>query len=350
MEKTPIRDEIWDMVTRMRTAGMDNEKIAKITGISHLSLIYHFFQIDHPTATLSKINRSSKSFSSRAERSLVRYARSHPWESYEDLAKAKLCGGEEISSTTVAEILQRNGFGPFTSSIKSRLTEAQLKTRLKFAKDYLRWTVDDWKNVMFSGEIMFDVGDPRGPVHYLVRKDFDFSQMIEPPKKGRKSVLIWIAISGHGRTPLYLYDLPEVLPYPPEGKKKNPGFTATVYLETLEANLLPAMAGKDLKFQQDNNPIHTAKQVRKWLDKQSFETLVWPAKSADINPVQNILIYMKHQLKSRYPSLETIEEIKAELTTMWNDVIDDDFVDSYFQKMPQKMADLVKCKGEQMAW
>ena len=41
----------------------------------------------------------------------------------------------------------------------------------------------------------------------------------------------------------------------------------------------------DMIFLYNNNPKHTSGKVKKWLDKQEFETMVWCAQSPDLTPL-----------------------------------------------------------------
>lgn len=43
-----------------------------------------------------------------------------------------------------------------------------------------------------------------------------------------------------------------------------------------------------LKYQHDNWSVHRAKKVEEYLSKQPFETIQWPARSPDLNPIENI--------------------------------------------------------------
>ena len=44
-----------------------------------------------------------------------------------------------------------------------------------------------------------------------------------------------------------------------------------------------------MKFVQDLSPIHTSRAVRAWFNAHSeIELLPWPAKGADLNPIENI--------------------------------------------------------------
>jgi hypothetical protein len=54
----------------------------------------------------------------------------------------------------------------------------------------------------------------------------------------------------------------------------------------------------DIIFQQDNDSKHTCKKVKEWLEEWEFRTMVWPAQSPDLNPMNISGVISKEGLQS----------------------------------------------------
>ena len=86
-----------------------------------------------------------------------------------------------------------------------------------------------------------------------------------------------------------------------------------LYLQILKNELLETLQFYDLNssniiFQQDNDPKHTCKKVKEWLEGQNLRTIIWPAQSPDLSPIAHCWGYLKRKLAEYKNSSNKIYE------------------------------------------
>lgn len=69
-----------------------------------------------------------------------------------DIAGELSADGIEISAVTVWRILRKAGFHKTKPTRKPGLTKKMRKERLQWCLDHQHWTLEDWKNVIWSDE------------------------------------------------------------------------------------------------------------------------------------------------------------------------------------------------------
>ena len=79
-----------------------------------------------------------------------------------------------------------------------------------------------------------------------------------------------------------------------------------MYREILEQKLIHTLHAYNLDlvfliFQLDNDPMHTSKSVRHWLNSQEFTLLKWPVQSLDLNQIKHLWTTLKRQLNIKDP-------------------------------------------------
>ena len=52
----------------------------------------------------------------------------------------------------VRHILCKSGLFSFKAAKKPKLSKSNIKKRLEFCKSYIKWTINDWRNVIYSDE------------------------------------------------------------------------------------------------------------------------------------------------------------------------------------------------------
>ena len=59
-------------------------------------------------------------------------------------------------------------------------------------------------------------------------------------------------------------------------------------------------------FQHDNDPKHTSKVVKDYLEENGIQFLDWPAQSPDLSPIENLFGIIKRSVSGRRLKIVTI--------------------------------------------
>jgi hypothetical protein len=62
----------------------------------------------------------------------------------------------------VYRVLKEHGYGVYKRTIKPGLTKKQMAERLKWCLEHKDWTLEDWKNVIWTDETSVQLGGVRG--------------------------------------------------------------------------------------------------------------------------------------------------------------------------------------------
>ena len=100
-----------------------------------------------------------------------------------------------------------------------------------------------------------------------------------------------------------------------------------------------------VKFVHDNSSIHKARVVTAWFaDRRQYEVLPWPAKGADMNPIENVWGDMVCKLKSKQAT--TQDELGADVSAIWDRLGDKE---RYWQRlacsMPKRLQMVIEAEG-----
>jgi len=178
----------------------------------------------------------------RTLRSLIRAVTSGADGRRESYMKLASDLGIQACDTTVRKALRRAGFRRYIACPKPLISWINRKKRLKWAREHLHWTIEDWMRVIFSDESSFESGQ-RNRVFVTRRTNERYCpECVQHYKySGRQTLMIWGGIVGEQAT--------ELCPLPgsvkpttsgPNRGKSRKSITSTDYIEQiLEPFVLP---------------------------------------------------------------------------------------------------------------
>lgn len=250
--------------------------------------------------------------------------------------------GVKVVAETVRRVLKAEGVKAYVEPKKPILTEEHIEARYKFAKDHLKWTVKEWRNVVFSDEKVFSRIKSSGRRFYYRRPEHkrllpNRTRKIKQGGGGRLMVWGCITYKGVGDS----CSLPEGL---------DSGTYATILEDYISATLkCYRMVQAQSIFQHDNSSIHTARIVKDFLRKSAFKVLEWPPNSPDLNPIENLWADISRKLEEYPDSPKNLDELWQRFEDIWTNT-SIDYLHSLYESMPKRIRSLYENKGGHIAY
>ena len=196
----------------------------------------------------------------------------------------------DICVSTVSSRLRDKGMHSFYAIRKPLLNNRTKERRKDWCKARLGWDEEAWRRVLFSDESRFELFPRRRVrVRRTATEKFLPACIAPAAQAGGEAVMIWGCISSEGPGELQFV----------EGT-----MNSEKYCVTLEEFMLPSasvLLGENYIFQQDNAPCHTSRYTKNWFHENDVEILEWPARSPDLNPIENLWNTMANRLAKKKP-------------------------------------------------
>ncbi|KAI3355869.1 hypothetical protein L3Q82_004421 [Scortum barcoo] len=226
-------------------------QVKVLVPMSTVASIIHKWKKFRTTRTLPRAGRPSK-LSDRGKRALVREVTKNPMVTLSELQRTSVERGEPSRRTTISAAIHQSGLYGRVARRKPLLSKRHMTVCLdsQTMRNKILWS-DETKIELFGVNARRHVWRKPGTAHHQ-------ANTIPTVKHGGGSIMLWGCFSAAGTGRLVRI----------EGK-----MNAAMYRDILDENLLQSALdlrlGRRFIFQQDNDPKHTAKITKEWLQDNS---------------------------------------------------------------------------------
>lgn len=207
---------------------------------------------DHGTHENIPRKKRSRKTNKRTDKLIVRLAEKNPFMTSVQIKKEPL-PGITISSRTIRRCLEEAQLYGRVNRKKPLLKKKNRQARLKFAREHINRSINDWKKVLWSDETKVNRVGSNGRVYVrrLKCKENDPKYTMSSLKHGEENIKLWGCFSWYRVAPIVKID----------------GILDQEKYKDILQNHMVLFADENLPvtwvFQQDNDPNHTAKSVKK---------------------------------------------------------------------------------------
>jgi len=192
----------------------------------------------------------------------------------------------KISERTIQRLISKLGFHPYKPISVLYLDEKHKEMRLKWAHKYINWTFENWKNICFTDEVTFILGNMNRPPYVWRQKNeitLDLAY-VECKKIPQIKVIFWGYILSNGDRGIE-----------PIHEKMN----AEAYIRILDI-VGPMLKERSITLMDDNAPFHRTGNIKKKKKSLGIKTIEWPPVSPDLNPIENMWAFLKKAVSRKY--------------------------------------------------
>ena len=220
-----------------------------------------------------------------------------------DLADALRVHSGNSQRSRCARRLQDANLSKNVKTRKPFVNSRNQAIRLKFARDHLHWSVEDWKKVLWTDESPYVLRCMIRQYVWRTPGEKFSRRCMQGTVKHQKKINVWGCFSwnGVGR----IYRIVGIM-------------DRFMYRQILIRQMRPSgreLIGDDFILAQDNDPKHTSVICQNYLRNQNIRCLNWPAQSPDLNPIENLWSELDRRMRKRKCNSE--EELFEEVKRNW---------------------------------
>lgn len=219
---------------------------------------------------------------------------------------------DSISVATVKRRLVNVGLRGCVAVKKPFLRPINKRKRFNWAKEHKDWTISTWENVLWTDESKFGVfGNKRR--QFVRRKPNEklLDDCVVPTvKHGGGSVTVWGCFGKN-----MVGDIVKI-----DGILRK-----EQYLNILIEHAVPSgsrLIGSNFIFMQDNDPKHTAKLCKNYLEtlerENALKIMHWPPQSPDLNPIEKLWDELDRKVREKCPTSQ--KDLWKYLQETWKEI------------------------------
>ncbi|GFW08799.1 transposable element Tcb2 transposase [Trichonephila clavipes] len=226
---------------------------------------------------------------------------------------------KQISRKTVARRLRGGGLYARRPAVCVPLTKQHRTARLQWCREHHNWTEQDWAYVLFSDESRFRLSSDcrRQLIWCESGTAYRPENIQEKDRYPTCGIMVRAGIMINGRTRLHVVT--------------NGTMTGQRYIDEVllpHVRLFRGAVGDKFVFMDANATCHRTLAVQDCLDSAGIQRLLWPVRSPDLNPIENVWDALGRQVAGRNYHPTNKNTLIRALTEEWD-------------KLPQQLLDNV---------
>ncbi|GBC25217.2 IS630 family transposase [Rhizophagus irregularis DAOM 181602=DAOM 197198] len=203
--------------------------------------------------------------------------------------------GLQVTTKTIRKNLHELNIFSRIPAFKPLLNDKQRENRLNWCIERKDWSVRKWKSVIWSDESRFTIfkNDGPGRVWRTPGTRFNVKNMVPSIKHGGGGIMMWVVS----------------------------------------------------QERDDNAPVHTAKNVKKWIETKKVKILEnWPSQSPDLNPIEHLWSELERRIRKRPNPAKNVRELECALHEEWNQIPNNTLI-NLIESMPRRVEACIKNNG-----
>ncbi len=239
---------------------------------------------------------------------------------------------EDVCLSTITRAIHTHGeLDSYWQTNKVMISKVNQEKRVKWCKDHLHWTVEDWRKVVFSDESPFVLRFNGRRRVWRRHNERYHVKALKGQFKNDTKINVWGCFCAHGVGRLHLI----------EGI-----MDSKVYVKILDNALRPSVKAlfgrKPYIFHQDNDSKHKSKFTMEYIEDVGLPYLVWPPQSPDLCPLENLWSILDQRFEMRKP--KNAADLFQDLTKEWVG-LDKDLLTKLVDSMPERIDAVIRAKG-----